>query len=107
MATLTCTITLQYNQRGLTSSQLVSIFTLLNQMQTAGTTAKYAVNVYMSSYNDDVGSMQATVIVTASKTGQFAAADIQTILAWVTTNVTNVLPADVTVIKNYTWIPTP
>jgi len=111
MATLVCTFTLSYNQRGITATQLVAVFTWLLGVQTAAgkvTPTAYGCNISVPSINVDSGVVTAIITLTATQTAAFAAADVQTILTWVQNNVTgsSVLPAGVSLIQNYSWTPT-
>jgi hypothetical protein len=95
----------------MTAAQLVAVFNwLLNvQAQAAkATPTAYGCNVTCPSIDDDAGIVQATITITATQSAAFAAADIQAIQNWISSNITGsgVSPSGVAIKKSYSWMPT-
>jgi len=105
MATYSCNIALNYNQRGLTVAQFVQVTAWLKSVQTKAATAGYTANVSIPTFDDDKGRVQGIIAITMTKTGDFTQQEIQAFWDWISANITTVLPAGTGIDKNHIWVP--
>lgn len=98
-------MTLNRNKRGLTSQDLVDIFTWLKTVQTNALKITGASITMVANWNDDIGNQAITINLAYYQAGDFTTQDVTNFISWITTNVTNALPPDTSIIKNFGWQP--